>query len=165
MVPPEYRNNPPQESLPLVDKIGNPQNSSELKSAHLDILKPHANALLGLAPLDAPTNGAHPSSLPPDGGQIRANRREQFELTGYIPPIVGGAEQKQEPAGKEYENEAYIKAKLQKVRAWHAALKRQGISPVDISVEDAYKKLEEIETETAAEFGLPWPPLPSTSDS
>ena len=73
---------------------------------------------------------------------------------------TSGARDDRNQSGKGYENAAYVKAKLQKLRAWHEALKGQGISPIDISAEDSYKKLQEIEKETAAEFGLPWPPLP-----
>lgn len=83
-------------------QLESPQQSPRIEAAlnshsYLEALKPHTSAILGLAPELVPPVLESNQSLPLeqlvtiDAEQIRAKRREQFEKTGYIPPIAGGA--------------------------------------------------------------------------
>jgi hypothetical protein len=80
---------PPQHS-PLVE-------SSSTTNQHLEVLKPYASAVLAFThervSTDLESTQSFPSrqSVPIDTHQIREKRREQFEQTGYIPRIFGGA--------------------------------------------------------------------------
>ncbi len=82
--------------------LESPQQSPLVEAAlilnrYLEAAKPHARAVLGLAPKPIPpvleSNQwlLAGQSVTIDTEKIRAKRREQFEQTGYIPPIVGGA--------------------------------------------------------------------------
>jgi hypothetical protein len=101
-----------------------------------------------------------PPQQKPSRVEIFPNNNQLDVLKPHTSALLGLSTKKiqSEVDWEQYENEDYIKAKLQKTRDWYEGLKGQGISLVDIPAKDAYKKLQEIEKETAEEFGLPWPP-------
>lgn len=87
--------------LPYGPQLESPQQlpliETALSNQALEALKLHANAALGFLPdrtpadLEGSQSASLGQSLTIDKDQIKAKRQAQFEQTGYIPPIVGGA--------------------------------------------------------------------------
>lgn len=94
----------------------------------LEVFQPHASALLGFAIDPRPTVLADTQALPLKQSvtieieQIRAKRREQFEQTGYVPPIAGGSPRRRRESSEEARQQEIARYERKKTAASEVGL-------------------------------------------